>query len=224
MGRFDSSQVLNGQSAGQTRKTYAAGETIVQQGDAAAALFYVERGQVAVSVVLDTGKEAIADVRGPGDFFGLPSLLDCGPLRASGIALTECVIVHIKKSVATRLLQERLEFAGMLNDYLLRQHLRNIKRIINQSYPAKERLRQTLLELSNLSGSGQAGPIKITQTLLANLVGTTRSRVSLFMNNFRRQGLIDYNREGLLIVRNALRKKNGKSRNDGRSPFGNSRT
>ncbi|HTV37100.1 MAG TPA: Crp/Fnr family transcriptional regulator [Xanthobacteraceae bacterium] len=206
MKTLDLKQVLNGQSAGQTRKTYSAGETIAQQGEAAAALFYIERGQVAVSVVLHAGKEAIVGVRGPGDFFGLRALLGGGPRRASGIALTDCIIIHIEKSLATRLLQERLEFAGMFNDYLLRQHLRDLKRIISQSYPAKERLRQTLIEISNLSASGPAQPIKITQTMLANLVGTTRSRVSLFMNNFRRRGLVEYDRAGMLIVRKTLDK------------------
>lgn len=204
MKTLDLKQVLNGQSAGQTRKTYAPGDTITQQGDPAATLFYVERGQVAVSVVLQAGKEAIVGVRGPGDFFGLRSLLDGGARRASGIALTECTIVQIEKSVAARLLHERLEFAGLLNDFLLRQHLRDLKRIINQSYPAKERLRQTLLEISNFSSSGTAEPIKITQTMLANLVGTTRSRVSLFMNSFRRRGLVEYDRAGMLIVRKTL--------------------
>jgi CRP/FNR family transcriptional regulator, cyclic AMP receptor protein len=204
MKTLDLRQVLNGQSAGQTRKKYAAGETIAQQGDAAVALFYVERGQVAVSVVLHAGKEAIVGVRGPGDFFGLRSLLDGGLRSAAAIALSECMIVQIEKSVATRLLHERLEFAGMLNDFLLRQHQRDLKRIINQSYPAKERLRQTLLEISNLSASGPAEPIRITQTMLANLVGTTRSRISLFMNNFRRRGLVEYDRAGMLIVRKTL--------------------
>jgi len=207
MATLDPRQMLNGQSAGQARKIYAAGETITRQGDAAAALFYIERGQVAVSVVLQGGKEAIAIVLGPTDFFGLRSVRDGGPRRASGIALTECAIVQIEKSVANRLLHERLEFAGLFGEFLLRQHLRDLTRIINQSYPAKERLRQTLLELFKLSASGPAQPIKITQTVLADLVGTTRPRVSLFMNSFRRQGLIDYNREGLLIVRDALRKK-----------------
>jgi CRP/FNR family transcriptional regulator, cyclic AMP receptor protein len=204
MKTLDLKQLLNGQSAGQARKTYVAGDTISQQGDTATALFYLERGQVAVSVVLQAGKEAIVGVRGPGDFFGLRSVLDHGARRASATALTECTILQIEKSLAVRLLRERLEFVTTFNDYLLRQHLRDLKRIINQSYPAKERLRQTLLEISALNDSDNAEPIRITQTMLANLVGTTRSRISLFMNNFRRRGLIEYDRAGMVIVRKTL--------------------
>lgn len=195
---------LNGESVGQMRKRYAAGETISHQGGATAVLFYVEQGKVAAAANFPDGKEALVGVRGPGDFLGLRSLLEGGS-RASGIALTDCIVVQIEKSAVVRLLRDQREFGGIFVDYLLRQHLRDLKRIINQSYPAEERLRHTLLELADLRAAGRAEPLKITQTMLANLVGTTRSRISFFMNKFRRQGLVEYNRAGMLVVRNMLR-------------------
>lgn len=196
---------LNGESVGQMRKSYAAGETISHEGGAAAVLFYVERGKVAVTAIFPDGNAAAIGVRGPGDFFGLRSLLDSGSHRPSGIALTDCIVVQLEKPEVARLLRDRQDFGRIFIDYLLRQHLRDLKRIINQSCPAEERLRQTLLEITDLRVSGKAEALKITQTMLANLVGTTRSRISLFMNNLRRQGLIEYNRAGMLIVRSTLR-------------------
>ncbi|HUN95781.1 MAG TPA: Crp/Fnr family transcriptional regulator [Bradyrhizobium sp.] len=204
MGTLDLRLVLNGQSAGLTRETYAAGETISQQGDPAPTLHYIEHGLVAVSIILQAGKETIAGVCRPGDFLALRALLGGGPRRTSSVTLTECTILQIEKSLANRLLRERPEFAGLWTDFLLRQHLRDLKRIVIQSYPAKERLRQTLLEISSLNDSDNSEPIKITQTTLANLVGTTRPRVSFFMRSFRRQGLIEYDRAGTLIVRKTL--------------------
>lgn len=195
---------LNGESVGQIRKKYAAGETISH--GTAAALFYVEQGKVVATANFPDGKEALVGVRGPGDFFGLRSLLESGAHRATGIALTACIIVQIEKSAVVRLLRDQREFGGIFVDYLLRQHLRDLKMIINQSYPAEERLRHTLLEIADLRTSGRTEPLKITQTMLASMVGTTRSRISFFMNNFRRQGLVEYNRAGMLVVRNALRK------------------
>jgi CRP/FNR family transcriptional regulator, cyclic AMP receptor protein len=197
---------LNGESVGQVRKKYAAGETISHRSGAAAALFYVEQGKVATTANFPDGTEAVVGLRGPGDFFGLRSLLEGGSHCPSGIALTECTVVQIEKSALVSLLRDQQEFGGIFIDYLLRQHMRDGKKIIYQSYPAEERLRQTLLEIADLKASSKTESLKITQTMLAKLVGTTRPRISVFMNNFRRQGLIEYNRAGMLVVRNALRK------------------
>ena len=152
--------------------------------------------------------EAIIGVRGRGDFFGLQSLLGGGRRRGldAATALTDCTIIQVKASTAIRLLREHPDFAANFIIYLIRLHLRSEERLIDQlTYSAEQRLARVLLQLADADGFIEPDLVYVNQTLLANTVGTTRSRVSAFMNKFKRRGLIDYDRRGVLGVRRALR-------------------
>ena len=205
----DPRQVLSGQSDGQSRLRYIAGKIICQQGDPANVLFYVERGHIAISVVSPTGNEAVIGLRGQGDFFAVRSLMSGSRRLLTATALTESTIVRIRKSAAAILLRERSEFAEMFIAYLLRQKLRDQENIINQlTNGAEGRLARTLLQIADWNATG-TGEIQLDQTMLANLIGATRGRVNFIMNKFKRHGLIEYDRRGIVIARDALLKALG---------------
>jgi CRP/FNR family transcriptional regulator, cyclic AMP receptor protein len=203
----DSKPLLNGRDIGQTRLRFTAEQVVCTQGDPPDALFYIESGQLKVSVVSPSGKEAVIGVRGEGDFFGVRSLVSGDQRLATATALTDCTIVRIAKSAVTGLLRAGPDFAEMFIGYLLRQHLRDQENLIDQlTNSAERRLARVLLHLADVNRTGKPHTIQINQTVLANMIGTTRPRVSAFMNKFRRRGFIEYDRHGSISVRNELLK------------------
>jgi CRP/FNR family transcriptional regulator, cyclic AMP receptor protein len=203
----DLRRIFDERTVGLARLRCNAGKTIYNAVEPFKALFYVERGHVAVSVVLPAGKEAVVGLRGPGDFFGLRSVMKGAVPVATAVALTDCLIARIQGSALPVLLRTRPEFSELLLGYLLRQYDRDQGKIVSLlTSPAEKRLAWTLQEIGSLRPEGAAVAIKINQTMLANMVGTTRSRVSHFMNKLKRARLIQYDRHGYFRPREGLLK------------------
>lgn len=203
---FDLASLLTGRGAGQSRLSFPPDQVIYPQGSHADAMFYVESGRVKVSVVSPSGKEAVVGIRGEGQFFGARCLID----RRTGTAtaLTACTLIRVTKAALTRLLREQSDFAVMFTTYLVRQSLNDQESIVDHlTNPAEKRLVRTLLQLANALDDDGPHTIStpINQAVLANMIGTTRSRISFFMNKFKRQGLIIYHRNGQISVLPALR-------------------
>jgi CRP-like cAMP-binding protein len=199
---------LNGQGTGQSRLRFRSADVIYAQGDAPDALFYLEQGLMKIAVVAHNGKEVVLSLRGAGEFFGEGCFLKQHQRLATVTALTDCAVVRITKAAIVRILREEPGFAEAFIVYLIQRHVRNQLRIADQqTHSAERRLAQALLQLAERTNGGAAGlsPIsnRVSQTMLANMVGTTRSRVNFFMNQFKRQGLIDYDRSGFVSVRDA---------------------
>ena len=162
-------------------------------------------GKVKNTVVSEQGKEAVVAVLGTGDFFG-EGCLTGQPLRLATVsAVTECVIARISKAEITRVIHEEPAFAELFIAHLLARNSRVEEDLVDQLFNSSEkRLARTLLLLANFGKEGRPEPIiaKISQETLAEMIGTTRSRVSFFMNRFRKLGLIDYN--GQIEVHSSL--------------------
>jgi CRP/FNR family cyclic AMP-dependent transcriptional regulator len=180
-------------------------EVIFAQGEVADALFTVQQGKVKLTVVSNAGKEAVIAVLGPGDFFG-EGCLSGQPLRmATATAMTECLIVRLERSAAIERLQNEPAFAKLLLSYMLARTIRIEEDLVDQLFNSSEkRLARALLLLANFGKEGKPEIVipKISQETLATMIGTTRSRVSFFMNKFRRLGFIEYN--GTLEVHSSL--------------------
>ncbi len=205
---FDPHQFLTGRGAGQSRLQLAPGHVVFAQGDAADGLFFIDRGLVTVAIVSPAGKQAVIALRGDGEFTGTRCLV--GQRRLATVtALTECSLVRVARAAVIRMLREQPDFAEMFATCLVVQGLRDEENIVDQlTNSAEKRLARVLLQLAKFGRRGEpdAIPIGINQAVLANMVGTTRPRVSSFMNKFRRNGFIEYNRHGDISVRNSLRK------------------
>jgi CRP/FNR family cyclic AMP-dependent transcriptional regulator len=181
------------------------GQTIFSQWDPADALFFLQRGKVKVTTVSQQGKEAVVAILGAADFFG-EGCLAGQPLRISTVAaLADCSIARLDKLAVIKVLQEQPAFSAMFMTYLLARNIRMEADLIDQLFNSSEkRLARLLLLLANFGKEGAPQPVlgKISQETLAEMVGTTRSRVSYFMNKFRRLGFIEYN--GHLEVHSSL--------------------
>lgn len=180
-------------------------QTIFSQGDNADAVFYVQTGKVKLTVVSKTGKEATIGILGEGDFFGEGSLAGQVLRMGSATALTDCSILRIDKNSMVKALHREHEVSDMFVTYLLARNIRYEEDLVDQLFNSSEmRLARVLLLLANFGKEGTpAGAIPdISQETLAGLVGTTRSRVSFFMNKFRKLGFIDYN--GAIEVHSSL--------------------
>jgi CRP/FNR family transcriptional regulator, cyclic AMP receptor protein len=205
---FGFSRLLDGRGANQSRLRVASGDLICRQGDPADALFYIEKGRAKVTMVSARGKEAMISVRGEGDFVGIRTLI-ARRRGFSATALTECSVVRVTASAIVRLLREEPDFAEMFVTYLVRQSIRDQQNLAGQLTDSSERrLAEALLRLASNGDGRKSQPIapRVSQADLASMIGTTRSRVSSFMNKFRKQGFIDYNRRGDVTVHTALSK------------------
>jgi CRP-like cAMP-binding protein len=181
-------------------------QVIYVQDDAADACFYVESGWVKISTLAPNGKEAVIAIRREGEFFGTRCLV--AKRTASTTALTACSLVRMTTSALVRLLREEPDFAVMFATYLVGQSINDQESLVDHlTNPAEKRLARALLQLAGHVDGADPQPISkpINQGILANMIGTTRSRVNFFMNNFKRQGFIDYDRYGRVHVRDALR-------------------
>ena len=192
-------------NGGQRTSDYRKDQTVFRQGDPADAVFYIQSGKAKKTVVSEQGKEAVVALLGPGDFFG-EGCLAGEPLRLSTVsALTKCTIARISKTDITRVIHEEPAFAELFIAHLLARNSRVEEDLVDQLFNSSEkRLARTLLLLANFGKEGRPEPIiaKISQETLAEMIGTTRSRVSFFMNKFRKLGLIDYN--GSIEVHSSL--------------------
>jgi len=178
---------------------------IFRQGDPADAVFFLRRGKVKLAVTSKQGKEAIVATLEPGDFFG-EGCLAGQPLRmATATAITDSTLVRIEKRAMAHLLHEKHDVSEMFVTHLLSRNIRYEEDLVDQLFNSSEkRLARILLLLSHFGKEGHAEPVfpKINQESLAQMVGTTRSRVSHFMNKFKKLGFIDYN--GGLTVNSGL--------------------
>jgi CRP/FNR family transcriptional regulator, cyclic AMP receptor protein len=175
---------------------YRKDQIVFRQGDPADAVFYVQSGKVKKTVVSEQGKEAVVALLGSGDFFGEGCLAGEALCLSTVTALTKCVIARISKAEITRVIHEEPAFAELFISHLLARNSRVEEDLVDQLFNSSEkRLARTLLLLANFGKEGRPEPIiaKVSQETLAEMIGTTRSRVSFFMNKFRKLGLIDYN-------------------------------
>jgi CRP/FNR family cyclic AMP-dependent transcriptional regulator len=205
---FDPQIFLAKVGEGQTIADYRKKQKIFSQGDPADAIFYIQQGRIKLSVISQQGKEAVVGILGLHDFFG-ESCLSGQPLRmATAAAMTDCQIVRLEKTRTIRVLHDEPTFSELFLSYLLSRNIRLEEDLVDQLFNSSEkRLARVLLLLANFGKEGKPEPVvaKISQETLAEIVGTTRSRVSLFMNKFRKLGLIDYNGElGGLKVHSSL--------------------
>jgi CRP/FNR family cyclic AMP-dependent transcriptional regulator len=194
-----------GSKEGRTLVNYRKNQKVFSQGEPANAIFYIQNGKVKLTVVSQQGKEAVVGILGTGDFFGEGCLAD-QPLRmANATAMSECTIVRLEKQATIRVLHEEPAFAELFLTYVLSRNMRLEEDLVDQLFNSSEkRLARVLLLLANFGKEGKPEPVipKISQETLAEMIGTTRARVSFFMNKFRKLGLINYN--GELQVRRSL--------------------
>jgi CRP/FNR family cyclic AMP-dependent transcriptional regulator len=178
------------------------GQNIFRQGQAADSLFYVRRGKVKLAVISQRGKEAIVAVLAAGEFFG-EGCLAGQPLRiATAVAMTDCLLDKIEKPVMVRMLHEKQEISELFVKHLLSRSVRYEADLIDQLFNSSEkRLARILLLLAHFGKESRSESVvpTVSQDTLAQMVGTTRSRVSHFMNKFKGLGFIDYNGHGLTV-------------------------
>jgi CRP/FNR family cyclic AMP-dependent transcriptional regulator len=202
---FDPKQFLARVGEGKTVSNYHKNQIIFSQGEVAEAVFYIQEGQVKLTVVSEQGKEAVVGIVGVGHFFG-EGCLNGHPLRlATTTAIDDCVITRIEKATMIATIHKEPKFSELFMSYILARNSRIEEDLIDQLFNSSEkRLARLLLLLANFGKEGKPEPIvgKISQEMLAEMIGTTRARVSFFMNKFRKLGFIDYN--GKLEVHSSL--------------------
>jgi CRP/FNR family cyclic AMP-dependent transcriptional regulator len=202
---FDPKAFLSKVNGGKAVSNYRKGQTVYRQGEQAESVFYIQSGKVKNTVLSEQGKEAVIAVLGTDDFFG-EGCLTGQPMRLSTVsAMTPCVITRISKADVTRVIHEEPAFAEMFIAHLLARNLRIEEDLLDQLFNSSEkRLARILLLLANFGKEGRPEPLvaKISQETLAEMVGTTRSRVSFFMNRFRKLGFVHYN--GQIEVHSSL--------------------
>ena len=193
---FDPKVFLSKVNGGRAISDYRKGRIVYAQGEPADFVFYIQSGKVRKAVVSEQGKEAVVALLGTGNFFG-EGCLTGQPLRLATVStMTECVIVRISKADIIRVIHDEPAFAELFIAHLLARNSRVEEDLVDQLFNSSEkRLARILLLLANFGKEGRPEPIiaKISQETLAEMIGTTRSRVSFFMNKFRELGLIDYN-------------------------------
>ena len=205
MGGFDPKIFLARVGDGKTRAEFCKPQTVFSQGDPANAVFYIQKGKIELKVISQQGKEAVIAILGPGDFFG-EGCLAGQPLRmATAVAISECSIIRLEKPAMIRVLHDEPAFSELFVAYLLTRNIRIEEDLVDQLFNSSEkRLARLLLLLANFGKEGNSEAVipKVSQETLAEMIGTTRSRVSFFMNKFRKLGFIDYN--GGLSIHSSL--------------------
>ena len=199
---FDPQAFLARVEAGKTRTELQRRQIVFSQGDPADAVFSIRKGRIELKVFSLHGKEAILATLGVGDFFGEGCLVG-QPLRmATAAAATECTVTRIEKSAMAAVLRDEPIFAALFLAHLLTRNIRLEEDLVDQLFNSSEkRLARVLLLLADLGKDGKPAAViaKISQESLAERIGTTRSRVSFFMNKFRKLGFVAYNRGGLSV-------------------------
>src|SRR6266849_688933 len=202
---FDPKTFLAKVGEGKTISKYQKDQIVFSQGELADAVFYIQEGKIKLTVVSEQGKEAVVAMLGPGHFFG-EGCLNGHPLRiATTKAMDECVVTRFEKTTMIATIHNEPEFSELFMSYLLSRNSRIEEDLVDQLFNSSEkRLARLLLLLANFGKEGRPEPIvgTFSQETLAEMIGTTRSRVSFFMNKFRKLGFIEYN--GKLEVHNSL--------------------
>jgi CRP/FNR family cyclic AMP-dependent transcriptional regulator len=202
---FDPKVFLATVSGGRTLSSYRKKQALFLQGDPADAVFYIQKGQVKITVVSERGKEAVVAILRSDEFCGEGCLTGQPRRMATATAMTKCEIMRLEKAAMIQVLHEEPTFSEMFISHLLARTIRIEEDLIDQLFNSSEkRLARALLLLANFGKEGRSEPIttKVNQETLAEMIGTTRSRVSFFMNKFRKLGLIDYN--GHLEIHSSL--------------------
>src|SRR5882757_10431259 len=202
---FDPRAFLARAGAGKVIEKYEKNQKIFIQGEAAETVLFIQKGKVKITVLSEHGKEAVVGIFAEGQFFG-EACLDGTKLRtATSEAIEECLITSINKAAMIATLNSEPKFSAFFMTYLLSRNSRIEDDLIDQLFNSSERrLARLLLLLANFGEEGRTTPVAITlsQETLAEMIGTTRSRVSFFMNKFRKMGFIDYN--GKIEVHSSL--------------------
>jgi CRP-like cAMP-binding protein len=202
---FDARVFLAKMGAGKTILEFDKGQNVFEQGDVAETIYYIQKGRIKLTVLSDQGKEAVVGILEPGQFFG-EGCLNGHKLRISTTtAMEHCIITAITKPAMIAALHDEPAFSELFMTYLLTRNSRIEEDLIDQLFNSSERrLARMLLLLANFGKEGSPQPINphVSQETLAEMIGTTRSRVSFFMNKFRKLGLISYN--GHIEVNSAL--------------------
>ncbi|HMJ22459.1 MAG TPA: Crp/Fnr family transcriptional regulator [Terriglobales bacterium] len=199
---FDPRRFLATIGEGRKVVTFPKKHTIFAQGDAAGSVFYIQQGKVRLTVVSKIGKEATLGILSEGEFFGEGGLAG-QPLRmGSATAMTDCELLQIDKKAMMQALHREHTFSDLFVAYLLARNIRYEEDLVDQLFNSSEkRLARILLLLAHFGKEGAPETVipKISQETLAEMVGTTRSRVSFFMNRFRKLGFVDYGGNGLQV-------------------------
>jgi CRP/FNR family cyclic AMP-dependent transcriptional regulator len=205
--KFDTKMFLSTINGGRKIEAFAKKQAIFAQGDSSDAVFYIKEGKVKLTVVSEIGKEATIGILNAGDFFG-EGCLTGQPLRlCSATAMTDCAVMRIEKKSMVEVLRREQAFSEVFVAYLLRRNIRYEEDLVDQLFNSSEqRLARILLLLAHFGKEGvhQTLIANITQETLAEMIGTTRSRVSFFMNRFRKLGFIDYHGADDLLVHSSL--------------------
>jgi CRP/FNR family transcriptional regulator, cyclic AMP receptor protein len=202
---FDPKAFLAKANGGRTISQYRKNQIVFSQGDLADSVFYIHDGKVKVTVISEQGKEAVVAVLGSDEFCGEGCLTGQPRRVATATAMTECKIMRLEKAAMIQVLHDEPAFSEMFVSHLLARNIRVEEDLVDQLFNSSEkRLARALLLLANFGKEGRPEPIiaNISQETLAEMIGTTRSRVSHFMNKFRQLGYIDYN--GTLEVHSSL--------------------
>ena len=199
---FDPLQFLATIGRGRKAVSFPKKQTIFAQGDAADAVFYIQAGKVRLTVVSKAGKEATLGILGAGEFFGEGTLAGQSLRMGSSSAMTDCELLRIDKKAMMLALHREQTFSELFVAYLLARNVRYEEDLVDQLFNSSEkRLARILLLLAHFGkeSAPQAVIPKISQETLAEMIGTTRSRVSFFMNRFRKLGFLDYGVDGLQV-------------------------
>lgn len=193
---FDPKLFLSKVGQGRTIADYSRKDVIFAQGDPGSAIFYIQKGKVKLTVVSNAGKEAVIALLSAGDFLGEGCLAGRAVCLATATAMSDCTIVRLEKGATIQVLHNEPAFSELFLAYLLNRNMRIEEDLVDQLFNSSEkRLARVLLLMAHFGKEGKPEPViaKISQETLAEMIGTTRSRVSFFMNKFRKLGFIEYN-------------------------------
>lgn len=193
---FDPKTFLSKITGGNTVSNYPRNQVVYSQGEPADSVFYIHKGKAKITVLSKQGKEAVVALLGPGEFFGEGCLAAQPRRMATASAMTDCVVARIAKADIVRTIRQQSAFSEFFISHLLARNIRVEEDLVDQLFNSSEkRLARILLLLANFGKDSKPEPViaKISQETLAEMVGTTRSRVSFFMNKFRQLGFITYN-------------------------------
>jgi CRP-like cAMP-binding protein len=207
LSKFNPTAFLSTMDGGRKIAAFSKKQAIFVQGDSSDAVFYIKEGKVRLTVVSKIGKEGTIGILNEGDFFG-EGCLTGQPLRmCSATAMTDCTVMRIDKKSMMEVLHREHEFSDMFVAYLLTRNIRYEEDLVDQLFNSSEkRLARMLLLLAHFGKEGKAEILipQMSQETLAEMIGTTRSRVSFFMNRFRKLGFIDYQAGNALHVHSSL--------------------
>jgi CRP/FNR family cyclic AMP-dependent transcriptional regulator len=202
---FDPKEFLAKVGGGRTISKYRKNQKLFSQGDLADSVFYVQKGRIKISILSEHGKEAVVALLGKDEFSGEGCLTGQKLRIATATAMTDCEVMRLDKEAIIQVLHDEPAFSELFVSHLLMRNIRIEEDLVDQLFNSSEkRLARALLLLANFGKEGRPEPIiaKVSQETLADMIGTTRSRVSFFMNKFRKLGFISYN--GKIEVHSSL--------------------